>query len=111
METAVADLHPDVEVVDTDIPDAGNYRGREGYFRWLAQWGESWSAWRLEGLDCREGPDGRVVALFDLYATGKGSGAQVKRGDALVCTIRDDKIAEIVYYNDQTRALAEAGLA
>jgi ketosteroid isomerase-like protein len=49
--------------------------------------------------------------LFDLRATGKGSGAEVQRGDAMVCTVRDEKIAKVVYYNDQARARAEAGLA
>ena len=107
----MAELHPDVEVVDTDIPDAGHYRGRDGYLRWLAQWGESWSDWSLEGLDYREARDDRVVVLFELRTTGKGSGVELTRGDAMVCKVRDGQIDEIVYYNDQARALAEAGLA
>jgi len=111
LDTAVGDQHADVEIIDTDIPDAGHYRGRDGYFRWLAQWSESFSAWSLEDLEYREGPDDRVVVLFDLRATGKGSGAEVTRGDAMVCTVGDGQITEIVYYNDQARALAEAGLA
>ena len=78
---------------------------------WLAQWSESFSAWALEGLDYEESPDGRVVVLFDLRATGKGSGVEVTRGDAMVCKVRDGKIDEIVYYNDQARARAEAGFA
>ena len=106
----MADLHPDVEVVDTDIPDAGDYRGRSGYIRWVTQWSESWGEWSLEGLDYKESPDGRVVVLFDLRATGKGSGVSLTRGDAMVCTVRDGKIARIVYFNDQARALAEAGM-
>jgi ketosteroid isomerase-like protein len=111
LEAAMAELHPDVEVVDTDIPDAGHYRGRDGYLKWLAQWSESFGAWSMEGLDYRESPDGRIVVLFDLRATGKGSGVEVQRGDAMVCRVREGKIDEIVYYNDQARALGEAGLA
>jgi len=110
-DAAAADLHQDVEVIDTDIPDAGSYRGPTGYFKWLAQWGESWASWRIEGLHFKLGEDGRVVGLFDLTATGKGSGVEVKRADALVCAVRDGKITQIVYFNDQPRALAEAGLS
>jgi ketosteroid isomerase-like protein len=111
LEGAMAELHPEVEVVDMDIPDAGSYRGPEGYLRWLAQWSDSFAAWSLNGLEYQESPDGRIVVLFDLRATGKGSGAEVQRGDAMVCTVRDEKIAKVVYYNDQARARAEAGMA
>jgi ketosteroid isomerase-like protein len=96
LEQAVSVLHSDAEIVDTDIPDAGSYRGHDGYARWVAHWGESWSGWSMEDLDYAEAPDRRVLVLT--------------RGDALVCTVRDGKIARIVYYNDQDRARAEAGL-
>jgi ketosteroid isomerase-like protein len=111
LDTAVSDLAHDVEVEDTDIPDAGDYRGHEGYFQWLEQWGESWESYEIHGLEFRPAPDGRVVALFDIVATGKGSGIELTRGDAIVSTVRDGKISRIVYYNDQQRALTEAALA
>jgi hypothetical protein len=34
-EPAWDDIHPDVEVRDHDIPDAGDYRGHAGYAKWL----------------------------------------------------------------------------
>jgi len=110
LDAAVAEFDPDVEVEDTDIPDAGDYRGVDGYFRWLGQWGESWESWKIEHLQFRPASDGRVVALFDLTAVGKGSGVEVTRADAIVSSVRQARISRIVYYNDQQRALAEAGL-
>jgi len=110
-EAAAAELHPDVEVEDTDIPDAGYYRGSEGYFRWLAQWSESWQSWDVENIDFHSSDDGRVVVLFDMIARGKGSGIEMTRGDALVCSVRERKVSRLVYYNDQARALREVGLA
>ena len=110
LESAMSVLDPGVEVVDTDIPDAGNYRGRDGYLRWVSQWSESWSAFSLEGFEYQQSPDGRVVVLFDLHATGKGSGVELMRKDAMVCTVGDGTITHIVYFNDQAHALAEAGL-
>ena len=41
MEDAVADLAPDVEMHDYDIPDASVYRGPDGFYKWLGVWGES----------------------------------------------------------------------
>jgi ketosteroid isomerase-like protein len=110
LEEAMSDLDSGVEIVDTDIPDAGSYRGREGYLRWLSQWSESWGSWSLEGFEYREAPDGRVVVLFDLHTTGKGSGVELMRKDAMVCNVRDGKLTRIVYFNDQALALDEAGL-
>jgi len=110
LEGAMAVLDSDVEVVDKDIPDAGDYRGRDGYVRWLTQWSESWGSWSLADFEYKTGPDGRVVVLFDLHTTGKGSGVELMRKDAMVCTVRDGKVTHIVYFNDQAQALAEAGL-
>jgi ketosteroid isomerase-like protein len=34
-ETALATLDSDVEIHDFDIPDAGIYRGHDGFLAWL----------------------------------------------------------------------------
>jgi ketosteroid isomerase-like protein len=44
-------------------------------------------------------------------AKGKGSGIELSRRDALVCTLRSGKIEEVTYYNDQQQALEAAGLS
>ena len=110
LEAAAAELDPAIEVDDTDMFDAGSYRGHDAYFKWIAQWGESFETWRVEGLEFRPAPEGRVVALFTMIATGKGSGVEIRRSDALVCEVRGGKVVKIGYYNDQGQALDAAGL-
>jgi ketosteroid isomerase-like protein len=108
--TALATLDTEVEVRDFDIPDAGVYRGHEGFREWLSNWGESWEEWRLEDLEFRPAADDQVIALFTMVTKGKGSGIEVKRGDAIVYRLDQDKITRTEYYNDQDEALEAAGL-
>jgi ketosteroid isomerase-like protein len=109
--TALATLDPEVEVRDFDIPDAGVCRGHEGFREWLSNWGESWAEWRLDDIEFRPAPDDQVIALFTMVTTGKGSGIEVKRGDAIVYRLSEDKIARTEYFNDQDAALEAAGLS
>jgi ketosteroid isomerase-like protein len=109
-EPLMESLHPDIEVFDHDIPDAGIYRGSEGYLKWLADWSEAWESFGLEPLRWIDADD-QVVFLFQITAKGKGSGVEVKRHDAMVSTIRDGKVVRLDYYNDQSQAIEAAGLS
>jgi ketosteroid isomerase-like protein len=102
-------LDPEVEVYDHDIPDAGTYRGHEGYNRWLEDWGEAWGDFSLEAERWIDAGD-KVVVIFQLTARGKGSGVEVKRRDAIVWTVSDGKAVRLDYYNNESQALAAAGL-
>jgi ketosteroid isomerase-like protein len=110
-ETALATLHPEAEIVDFDVPDAGIYRGHQGLFDWLTRWSESWDSWRIEDIELREAGTDQVVALFRLIASGRGSGVEVERPDAILYTVRDGLQVRIEYFNDQRQALAAAGLS
>jgi len=101
----------DVEIRDFDIPDAGIYRGHEGFVAWLSRWNESWSSWRAEGLEFRAAGDDRVIALFRMIATGLGSGIEIERDDAILYRLRDGKIVRVEYFSDQGQALEVAGLS
>ena len=109
-EAAAADHHPDIEIDDNDLFDAGVYKGHAAYLRWLAQWNESFASWRIEDLELVEAPGDQIVATFTMVVTGTGSGIEMKRADALVCRLSDGKIVKMGYYNDQAQALAAAGL-
>jgi ketosteroid isomerase-like protein len=102
-------IDPEVEVHDHDIPDAGTYRGHEGYVDWLADWGQAWSDFRLEPERWIDAGD-KVVFVFQLTAIGKGSGAEVRRRDAMVSTIRNGKTIGVDYYNNEPQALQAAGV-
>jgi ketosteroid isomerase-like protein len=111
MQAAVVDLDPDAEIHDFDIPDADVYRGPDGFFKWLAVWGESWESWRFEDLEILPAGEDHVVALFRMIVKGRDSGVEIDRRDAVAYTLRRGKIVRMEYYNDQQRALEAVGLA
>ena len=106
-----AEVDADVEVDDLDISlDTEHYRGHDAVRVWVGVWNEAWASWRIEGVEVRPVGEDRAVALFVMVVTGKGSGIELSRHDALVCTLRAGKIAEVGYYNDQQQALEAVGL-
>jgi ketosteroid isomerase-like protein len=109
-ETALDMLHPDVEIHDFDMPDAGGiYRGHEGYRAWVLQWLESWETTRVEDAEFRAAGAEGVLVLFRLVAKGAHSGLELERDDAVLYRFRRGRIARIDYYNDQVLAIQAAG--
>jgi len=108
--TALGTLAPDVEIHDFDIPDAGVYRGHDGFLAWLRGWGEGWESWRVEDAEFRSVDDGHVIALFRIVARGGHSGMELERQDAITYRIDDRKIARMEYFNDQAAARDAVGL-
>ena len=45
-----------------------------------------------------------------MVTMGKGSGIEVRRGDAIVYRLDRDELTRTEYFNDQRRALEAAGL-
>jgi len=102
-------LHQDIEAHDHDVVDAGAYTGHAGFGRWLENWDIAWAQYSIapeEFLDAGE----RVVSVFRMKATGRGSGVPVERQDAIVWEVRDGKVMRLDYYNDRGQALEAAGI-
>ena len=110
LDAAVARLDPEIEIEDTDILDADDYRGHDGFFEWVARWSESWESWRVEEIEVLPAGEAHAIALFRMVARGKGSGIEISRPDAVVCRVRDRKIVALTYYNDQKRGREAVGL-
>ena len=104
-----AALHEDIAVLDHDIPDADEYRGRSGFMRWLADWASAWSDYSLDLEEYLDANDS-VVVVFLLRATGAGSGITLERRDAMVCKMRDLEVVRIDYYNNREQALEAVGI-
>ena len=104
-------LAEDAEIYDHDIPERGEYRGPEGFIRWLEDWGAAWAEWSFEPEEFLDAGEDRVVAILRMKAKGRGSGAEVERRDAILYQLRDRKIVRLDYYNDVKQALEAAGLA
>ena len=109
-QPVLADLDDDVEIDDLDISlDTQRYRGHDGFRKWIADWSDSWESWRIQDVEVRPAGEDRLIALFVMFVEGQGSGIDLSRHDALVCTLRAGKIAKLVYYNDQQQALKAVG--
>ena len=104
-------LSPKFELHDFDVPDGEVYYGPDGLLDWAANWGTAWESWSVDDLDFRPVGDDRVLVLFRFAAKGKGSGIELNRADATVCTLREGKISRVEYYNDQQQALEAVGLS
>ena len=107
-QAVLADLDPEVEIDDTDIPES---TGADSFHEWLARWDEIWETWRLEGLELHPSGDNKVLALFRMFVKGKGSGIELTRDDAILGEFRNGKIVRVGYYNDQQQAREAAGLS
>ena len=107
-QAVLADLDPEVEIDDADIPEA---TGEDSFLAWVTRWDEAWDSWRAEDVDIRPAGDGRVIALFTMVVKGRGSGVELRRADALVGSFRGGKAVKLGYYNDQAQALEAVGLA
>ena len=108
--TALETLDPDIEIHDFDIPDAGIYRGHDGFLAWLSGWGEGWESWRVEDVEFRPVGDDHVIALFRIVAKGGHSGMELERRDAITYRIEGSRIARMEYFNDQGLARDAVGL-
>ncbi len=103
------EIHPDVEVHDHDIPDAGEYRGHAGYAKWLQDWGDAWESYSAEP-DVFIDAGGKVVVELNMQAKGGGSGIEMERRDAILFTVGDGLITRVDYFNNPNQAHEAAGL-
>jgi ketosteroid isomerase-like protein len=111
-DPVLATLDPAVEIDDLDISlDTEHYEGHDRFRKWVAVWNESWERWRLEDIEILPVGEDQVIALFLMVATGKGSGIELKRRDAVSYMLHGGKIVRMAYYNDQRQALEAVGLA
>jgi ketosteroid isomerase-like protein len=102
-------LDPDIEIYDHDIPDAGAYRGPDGFRAWMAHWGEAWESFSIEPGEYLDAGD-KVVQVVRLSARGKGSGVPLERLDGMVWTLRDGKAVRLDYFGSRNEALEAVGL-
>jgi ketosteroid isomerase-like protein len=106
-QAVLADLDPEVEIDDTDIPES---TGGDSFLEWVARWDDAWDSWRIEDLEVRAAGNDQAIALFRMVAKGKESGVELARPDAMVASFLGGKAVKLGYYNDQAQALKAVGL-
>jgi ketosteroid isomerase-like protein len=110
-EPAWDTLHEQVEVRDHDIMDGREYRGHADVRRWLFEdWASAWSDYSSEPEEFIDVDDETVIAVFRIKATGRSSGVEIERQDAIVWVVRDQQVVRLDYYNSKQQALEVVGL-
>jgi ketosteroid isomerase-like protein len=86
------------------------YRGHDGVRRMSRDWNEAWADVQYsidELIDAGE----HVISALTYRGRGRSSGAEVEQTDYPVWTIRDAKIARVVWLPTREEALEAAGLS
>jgi ketosteroid isomerase-like protein len=79
---ALAEMsHEDLEFVSVlaAVDAESIYRGPETWANYFARMDEAWEDWQVEDFRPIDAGDDRVVAIYRLAGTGKGSGVRVDR--------------------------------
>jgi ketosteroid isomerase-like protein len=66
---------PDFEVFSSrELPNPGNFRGRDGYEQWIGAWLEAWDEFTIEELEVEAIDDRRVLMMVRQIGKGRTSG-------------------------------------
>ena len=101
-------MDEEIELYDYDVPDGAGHVGHAGFTRWLQNWSDAWASWSMEPQEFLDAGD-QVIVFVRMKATGH-SGVSLERDDAIVYTLRDDKLVRVDYYNNRPQALEAVGL-
>lgn len=104
---------PDVQMIQASsiVDTAGTFQGRQGLIDALGELREAFDDMSFEAEDVVEAPDGRLVMFIRIRGRGKGSGIEMDNAIAWLLTLRDDKIARLVVFEERDDALEAAGLS
>lgn len=108
-------LDPDVEWVPALITRADNrprdeFRGIEGFWRWVAETNEVMDEFTVEAEEYRDLGDDRVLLLGRIRGRGRASGAEVRAELGQVLTIREGRVVSYHGYLGRAEALQAVGL-
>jgi ketosteroid isomerase-like protein len=86
------------------------HRGHEGLRTFFRGWYEAWESVEADLAELLDAGE-HVVSIETTRARGRGSGAEVNMTQHGVWTIRNGKIARVVWFTTREDALEAAGLS
>jgi len=105
-EAVAALLHPDVELhADHELLNSGDYRGREGFMEWSAEWLEAWEEFRIEARSVETLGEHCVLVDSHQLARGAGSGIDVEMDVFWAFEVQDGNLLRMHIYASRDRAL------
>ena len=114
--TVFALYRPDVELdasrlgVPGAAGDDGVSHGHEGLRAFFREWHEAWGEIEYDYEELIEAGE-QVISIVSRHARGRSSGVSVERSFALLWTLRDGKVARVVWFLTRDEALQAAGLS
>jgi ketosteroid isomerase-like protein len=107
----VAQLDPAVELDATDrVFNPMEYRGPDGFLRFMQEVFEVWEEWRMEVDELIEADD-RVFAGVRARARGRVSGLELDEIAYHVWSFGPGGVTRVAFHYDRDKALAAAGAA
>jgi ketosteroid isomerase-like protein len=109
----LAFAHPDLEWhVRKDLPDAGVYRGHDGFRALAERFNEAFAEQSYDPEGYIPAGDDMVVVPLRWWARGRESGASlVESEETWVFVVRDGKIVRVDEYATRAEALEAVGLS
>jgi ketosteroid isomerase-like protein len=102
-------LDEEIEVyAPPELPNAGTYRGHQGFSRWLGQWDEAWEEFRVEIEQIEFVGERHGVVTVHQFGRGAGSGVEVEMRIFQLYEVHGDKATRIHLYPDREAAVAAA---
>jgi ketosteroid isomerase-like protein len=99
-------LEPDFEVeTASELPEAGTYRGREGFETLVATISEPFDEIRLDPEDFIEVGDDLFVVALRIYGRGRESGVALDTHVVHVWTMRGERASRLRVFTSRGRAL------
>ena len=109
-ETLREVLDPDCVLVSNWGIEETEYHGVDEALAATGELNGVWESWMQEVERVVDARDEGVVALLRLRATGRGSAVPVEFGWAMVCTLRNGRVATARVVLSQADALKAVGL-
>ena len=105
VEALLEQLDEEVEVyTPPELPNAGTYRGHEGFLQWIGQWDEAWEEFRLEMERIDFVGERYGVVTVRQFGRGAGSGVEVEMRIIQLYEVQGDKATRIHLYPDREAA-------
>jgi uncharacterized protein len=105
-EAVASLLHPDVELhADDELLNGGDFRGRDGFMQWSAEWLEAWEEFRVEARSLESFGDRCILADSHQVARGAGSGVDVEMDVFWAFEVADGSVRRMHLYAARERAL------
>jgi ketosteroid isomerase-like protein len=112
-ETVLSLYDPDVELDNSRLHIVGAsakvFRGHDGLRRFFRAWNEAWDDVDYQVDEVVDFGRNQVVSVVTRHGRGRASGAEVAFHVALLWTLRDGKVVNVVWFPTRKEALEAAG--